>query len=336
MDRFKDNSWVIACIAILVGAVVGLIYYGVFSALGEIFSIAFIFFVPTVMGVVAALLTPKDKPKRAYSNAALAILIVFVVTVAALYEGLVCWVILAPIALVAAFVGVFIVNLFRGRRAGKVQILYTLIFLPVVVFPIENQIPDATIYQTTHNSIVIEASVETVWHAIKSVPTIQESEYHTSWTHRLGFPRPLAATLSHEGVGGVRTAGFTSGLSFLEEVTDWQPNKTLAFSIVVQGEPEERIAFPLGPEIGGRFVDVESGRYTIEVIDDTKVVLHLVSTQRLTSKLNAYAGFWVDAVMGDLQSTILEVIKSRCENGTLAEHETDYEIEYEFEIRKTL
>ena len=317
MNRVRNNPFYIAIISIFAAALLGLLYYGIFARLGEIFSIAFLLFVPLSMGIIAALMNSKDNPQRAYSAATLAIVLVFIVTVIAMVEGFICWIILAPIALAAAFIGVFLVNIFKNGRSGHVHLLYTLVFLPLAVLPVESQLPDATIYQTTHNSIVIQASAETVWNAIKSVPTIQQSEYKTSWTHRLGFPRPLAATLSYEGVGGVRTAGFTSGLSFLEEVTDWQPNKTLAFSIVAQGEGEERIAFPLGPEIGGRFVDVESGRYTIETImndnGDEAVVLHLVSTQRLSSKLNAYAGFWVNAVMADLQGTILEVIKKRSE-----------------------
>lgn len=314
MDKVRQHPIFIPLVAGLAGALLGLFYYFSFARLGEIFTIAFLFVVPFSMGVTASLLTPKDKLQRqSYINAALAILIVFIVTVAIAVEGFICWIILAPIALVAAFIGVLITNLFKRRGRGQVQLLSVLIFLPIAVYPIESQFPDATIYQTTHNSIVINASAETAWDAIKSVPTIQESEYQTSWTHRLGFPRPLAATLSHEGIGGVRTAGFSSGLSFLEEVTDWQPNKTLAFNIVAQGELKERIAFPLGPEIGGRFVNVESGRYTIEEVGDDTTVLHLVSTQRLTSKLNSYAGFWVNAVMSDLQSTILEVIKLRCE-----------------------
>ena len=328
MNQLKKNSWFIALVAIVVGSLVGMAYYAIFQSLGEVFSIAFLAMVPAVMGVTAALLTPKEQSGRAYLNAALSILIVFLLTVIFLFEAVFCWLILAPIALIAAFIGVFIVNLFKRRTGGEARALYTFILLPMAILPIESQLPDATVYQTTHNSIVIEATAATVWDAIKSVPTIEGHEYQTSWTHLMGLPRPLAATLSHEGVGGVRTAGFTSGLSFLEEVTDWQPNKTLAFNIVAQGTGSERLAFPLGPEIGGRFVDVESGRYTIEVIDDTTVVLHLVSTQRLTSKMNAYAGFWVDAVMSDLQSTILDVIKLRSEN---REAVTDG-----FKVRKTI
>jgi hypothetical protein len=56
-----------------------------------------------------------------------------------------------------------------------------------------------------------------------------------------------------------------------------------------------------------------SGRYLIEPLE-SGVLLHLSSTQRLSSKLNPYAAFWVNAVMSDLQQTILKVIKKRTES----------------------
>ena len=311
------NPWLIALASVLGGAVYGLLHYFIFRFDDELMTVSFIFLVPLAMGVVAALLSPISKPARSYGHAALAILFVTVGTTIWQYESMFCWVILAPIAFVFASLGVFIVNLFRKRFSQQSNLLFGLVLLPVVAMQLEQSLPDATTYQTTHTSVVIHASPERVWDAIKSVPEIQPHEYKTSWTHAMGLPRPLAATLSHEGVGGVRRAGFSNGLEFLEEVSDWQVNKTLAFSITAQGQADARRAFYLGPEIGGKFVDVQSGRYTLEGLDNGQTLLHLYSTQRLSSKLNLYAGFWVHAVMRDLQSTILEVIKNRCENVVL-------------------
>lgn len=310
--NFK-NPWLIALIAVLSGAGYGVINYFVFRNLGGLMAPSFLFLVPLVVGLVAALLTPPEKPLKSYQNAALSILLIAIITTAWQYESLFCWIILAPIALVAAGLGAFIVNLIRNWSRPKARALFVFIFLPFVAFNFEFGLPERTVFQTTHSSILIQAPAAVVWQEIKSVPTISATEYKDSWTHRLGLPRPLDATLSYEGIGGVRIAGFSNGLSFFEEITDWQPKKTIAFSIKAQGSEKERLAFALGPAIGGHFVDVVSGRYTIEEISAEQSLLHLTSTQRLTSKLNAYAGFWVNAVMADLQNTILEVMKRRSE-----------------------
>ncbi len=277
------NSWLIALISVCAGAVYGIINYFLFRKLEGLMAPSFLFLVPLVVGLVAALLTPEERPIKAYQNAALSILVIAIITTLWQYESLFCWVILAPIALLAAAIGAFIVNMVRYWSKSKARVLFGLVILPAVAFQFENAIPAETIFKTTHTSILIEAPAHAVWQEIKSVSTISASEYRDSWTHLFGLPRPLAATLSYEGVGGMRIAGFSNGLSFYEKV------------------------------IGGQFVDVISGRYTIEEISDSKSLLHLTSTQRLSSKLNSYAGFWVNAVMADLQNTILKVIKHRSE-----------------------
>ena len=63
----------------------------------------------------------------------------------------------------------------------------------------------------------------------------------------------------------------------------------------------------------GRF-DVIDGAYTIEPLTDGRVLLHLSSHHRLSTRFNVYGGAWTDYVMRDLQNYILRIIKARCEN----------------------
>ena len=50
------------------------------------------------------------------------------------------------------------------------------------------------------------------------VPTIAEAEQRPALFTRMGFPRPLSATIDHRAVGGVRRARFERGVLFLETV----------------------------------------------------------------------------------------------------------------------
>ena len=312
---FLKTSFAIAVVAAFGGALYGLLSYFIFRRSDALLQVSFLFLVPFSMGVIAALLTPRAEGKKVFLNAALSVVVVALTTTLFMFEAALCWLILAPIALIGSSLGAGLIYALRRYRtsARHVQFLASLALVPFMALPLEQTIPTETVYQSTLNSIRIEAPAGIVWDSIKSVPTIELREYRTGWTHRFGLPRPLAATLSHEGVGGVRNASFSSGLSFHERVTDWQPEHTLAFSIEAQGEGLARQAFPLGPEIGGRFVDVISGRYTLEPLNDGSMLLHLSSSQRVSSHLNHYAGFWIDAVMSDLQRSILEVIKARAE-----------------------
>ena len=60
------------------------------------------------------------------------------------------------------------------------------------------------------------------------MPAIRPAELRDSWTRRIGFPRPVEATLLHEGIGGVL---------FLQTVTRWEPHRNLAFTIRASTAP---------------------------------------------------------------------------------------------------
>jgi len=160
------------------------------------------------------------------------------------------------------------------------------------------------------NSVTVHASPEAVWRQIVRVPAIQESEQSFSPLHLLGLPRPVEATLSFEGIGAVRHASFERGLVFVETVNEWRPDQSIGFSIVRDrtSPPPE----PLGA-IGGPAFDMLSGRYEIEPLPDGRVVLHLSSAHRLTTRFNWYAGTWTEPIMSELQRYILAIVKARAE-----------------------
>ena len=48
--------------------------------------------------------------------------------------------------------------------------------------------------------------------------------------------QPVEATLSFEGIGGIRHASFEGGLVFIETVDRWEPSHVLAFSVRADSE----------------------------------------------------------------------------------------------------
>jgi hypothetical protein len=153
-----------------------------------------------------------------------------------------------------------------------------------------------------------------VWRNIERVREIKPSELPPSWSRRIGFPAPIEATLSSEGIGGVRHASFAGGVLFIETVDEWEPNHRLAFSIHAQGDQIPKATLDDHVRIGGKFFDVLRGEYVIETLPSGEVILHLSSKHRLTTDFNWYARQWTDAIMRDIQTTILRVIRNRCES----------------------
>jgi hypothetical protein len=119
------------------------------------------------------------------------------------------------------------------------------------------------------------------------------------------------------GVGAVRHATFERGVLFVETITKWEPEKDLAFTIKADTAHIPPTTLDQHVTIGGPYFDVLEGEYRIEPSGPGKVILHLSSQHRLSTRFNSYAGFWTDFIMRDTQEYILEIIKRRCEGEAL-------------------
>jgi hypothetical protein len=130
----------------------------------------------------------------------------------------------------------------------------------------------------------------------------------------MGFPKPVEATLSFEGLGGVREAKFEKDLMFLETITAWEPPQRLRFTI--RSQPEKTPLTTLDPHVvvGGTYFDTLVGEYEIEQVSKDKAILHLFSQYRVSTRFNFYTTIWSDFLMRDIQNNILRVLKERCEN----------------------
>lgn len=237
-------------------------------------------------------------------------------------EGLICVVFLLPLGMMVASVGGLCAGMvdrilsrrYRGMPMACVAIL------PMLVAPAEARWVQSPLeHRVVATEICIHAPAGVVWSNIERVRPILPSELRPEWTHLIGFPRPIEATLSHEGVGGVRHASFEHGLVFIETVTAWDPDRRVAFSIRADTAAIPRTTLDEHVTIGGRYLDVLEGEYRIEPLGNGDVMLHLSSEERLSTDFNGYAGLWSDAVMRSLQSSILEVIQKRCKAGDSGE-----------------
>ncbi len=229
-------------------------------------------------------------------------------------EGLICIVFALPITLLSSSIGGIGAGLLaRWYRKPSRTTLACVAFLPMLIAPLEMQAPFPQQVRTVETQIEIRAPAATVWNNIEQVRTIAPEEIRPTWTHAIGFPRPVAATLSYKGVGGVRHASFERGLVFIETVTAWNPDHALAFSIKADTEHIPPTTLDEHVTIGGRYFDVLKGEYRLASEPNGTVVLHLSSQERLSTDFNGYAGLWTDAVMRRLQRSILEVVKARCE-----------------------
>jgi hypothetical protein len=280
-------------------------------------SVAFLFLVPLGMGALTVALAPPMWRNSWWYASLMPIINVaawtFVVAVVLWLEVFVCVIMALPIVLVAGLIGGVVMLLIlkgvRGRR-GRAAVVTFFVGLPYLVAPIEALWPVADSFHMVETSVVINAPPEVIWRNIVRVPAIQPAERDFRWFNTLGFPWPVEAQLDFDGPGGQRYARYSNGLTFEEPITDWQPGHTYAFDIHPFNVAQLQAPFN---QIGGPAFTPLNARYVLEPLSDGRVNVRLISTHRLTTRFNAYGGWWTEWLMADLQHHILHVIQIRAE-----------------------
>lgn len=280
-------------------------------------TLAFVVLVPLVVGFLTVALAPEGE--RMPNTVALPLVtcvacLGFVLAMG--LEGIICVVLIAPVFLLFSVLGGFmgrgLRRLARSRRMYASGIL-TMLLLPYAAAPLEGRLPLPDTRRTVVASTVIQADAGTVWRNVVRPTGIRPEENQVRLAHRIGFPHPVSATLSREGLGGSRYAIFERGVMLRETVTEWVPGRRMAFTIdpasIPPGALDEHVT------VGGPFFDVIDGAYEIVPLDAGRVELRLTTTHRLSTHFNLYAGFWTDLLMRQIQENLLHVVRTRAEAG---------------------
>jgi hypothetical protein len=320
-------SAVLVSSAHLTSGVIILIYAGFFrwafatsvmSPSGGVVSLSFVYMVPFACGALSVAIGRWAGSNRWWVHALFGpctvLAIGLILCVVTNVEAAICVLMAAPILFAGAVLGGLIAHalLPKNHKDGRLLVSF-IVCLPVLSAYGESLFHWPVETKSIKNTILIHAAAERIWPEITSVSAIPASQIQDRWIYDIGFPKPIAATLDREGVGGIRTASFERGVSFFEVITEWDAPRRLAFTIHADPEFIPRTAFDQHIIVGGRFYDVLDGIYEIEPISATECRLHLTSHHRLSTRFNAYAGWWSVKIMDQIQGSILEVIRQRAE-----------------------
>jgi hypothetical protein len=288
------------------------------NAAFQVMSLGFMVFLPIAIGFITVFLIERRQPQPLWTWFVIPwvpVLVGEAATAAAFWEGLMCIVMFTPIAMVASSVGGLAAGLIARRARSRTSnvSLVCVMFLPLLMSGFEQRFLGQRDLRNVESVVNIQATPAAVWKNIERVPRIDPAELQRSWSHAIGFPNPVEATLSQEGIGGVRHATFEGGVLFIETVDAWEPERRLGFSIRAQTEQIPPTTLDEHVTVGGKFFDVLHGEYILEALPNGGTRLHLVSRHRVSTDFNWYAHLWTDAVMNDLQQRILRVVKNRSE-----------------------
>jgi hypothetical protein len=289
------------------------------DTLGQFFgvmSLSFLVLVPIALGALSVAALPRPVRLAAWTwivlplGSCMALMVGLGVT---LLEGAICIVMAMPVFAALALVGGVGTGLLLRRRERSLPPIAALALLPFLSSPVELRTPPIPMEREVLTERLVSAAPETVWREVIRVPEIAPGEIRGSFFTAIGIPQPRQALLDREGPGALRTASFREGITFHEPITLWEANRRLGFRIQVVPESIAPGVLDDHVRVGGEHFEVTWGEFRLEPAAGGRTRLVLLSRHRLTTRFNAYAGLWSDAVMGDLQARICDVIARRAE-----------------------
>ena len=159
------------------------------------------------------------------------------------FEGFVCVLMSAPLLAIGLALGAVFGWLVRVHVIDKSKSSKTLTLLMLLITPMFLMGADRTEQsmlgprtQTVSDTLVVDASPETVWKELKSMESITASK---TFLMKIGLPVPVSCKTEGEGVGGKRTCYFKHGY-IQERITEWSFPRAMKFEIVafdVPGRP---------------------------------------------------------------------------------------------------
>ncbi|HWV16158.1 MAG TPA: hypothetical protein VN030_12075 [Cellvibrio sp.] len=283
----------------------------------QIVSTAFLVGAPFAVGAVAVFVASKAEQltiRQQVAVASSAMLFFLLAMFAFLLEGLICIVLIVPVFFMAAIIGGLSAGLVIKYLRKPKPPLYGIALLPLLLGPIEAQLPPASQANLVSTSIIIDASPAQVFDQLAAVKDIQPDELGFSFMHLIGLPRPVEAAMNGQGVGAVRTSRWEKGVSFKEEISVWERPHKLHYNFNIPPNSIPREALDRHVELGGEYFTVLNGGYDLEPTADGKTQLTLSTRYLNKSQLQAYGNTWGNIVLNDFHHSILGLMKNRAES----------------------
>ena len=108
-----------------------------------------------------------------------------------------------------------------------------------------------------------------MWSAVLNVDLSREGKNRL--LSLFAIPKPLEAKINGEGVGAIRTAKFSNGKSFTQEVLEWMPPRKYSFSF--KAEPGFRVGYFF--DLSKETFRIIQGEYEIRDLSDSESELRL-------------------------------------------------------------
>ncbi len=228
------------------------------------------------------------------------------------WEGIICLIMAAPIALIPTYFGFLLgFKLSKSNLNGQTPaaVILLLISSPALM-AFEDQIKESGDLRSVVTTIEINATPDKVWKNVISFPQLKEP---TEFIFKTGIAYPINATIEGQGVGAIRHCNFSTG-SFVEPITVWDEPRLLKFSVAEQPEPMREISlYDIHPNhLHGYWVS-KQGQFKLTALPNGHTLLEGTTWYVNKIKPSFYCTIWSDNIVHKIHNRVLEHIKTQTE-----------------------
>lgn len=168
--------------------------------------------------------------------AALAMVLAGAAMLLTAFEGLICLIMAAPIAILMSLAGGAVAYRLQASGLWRYQtggLLGVLILAIPSVMQFEHFAQGTAPTLQVRSAVVVNAPPEQVWRHVVSFADLPPPN---EWLFRAGIAYPIRAEIRGRGVGAVRHCTFSTG-SFVEPIEYWDEPRRLSFAVTANPEP---------------------------------------------------------------------------------------------------
>jgi len=308
-DRLRSALLGVVASVLLGVGITSLAVYG-FGKYGEIlFAVT-----PVALGALSSYIYNQPGRRTLSSSigvANLSILLLGLVILLFALEGVICLLMLLPLATLGGTIGGMIGYTLANVSQTSGRTMTILVATLPLLMAAESRFRPTPVFEVV-SSIEIDASPDEVWKHVVQFPPLPEQR---AWYFRLGIACPLSATIDGSGIGAVRHCIFTTG-TFVEPITVWQPGQRLAFDVSEQPAPMRELS-PYGhihaPHLDGYLKSLR-GEFRLVALPNGRTRLEGSTWYTNDMYPTDYWSVWTDTFIHLIHMRVLDHIKQLAES----------------------
>jgi len=272
---------------------------------------------PFCLGMVSVLIYGY-RQRRTFGQSILiclySVIVAGVALMAFAFEGAICLIMAAPLAVILALLGGIIAHaILRSawwKQDSDKLICTVILAIPSLIGLEHLNAPEAPLL-CVRTAVEVKATPETVWRHVVSFTELAPPK---DWLFQIGIAYPIRAEIRGHGAGAVRLCQFSTG-PFVEPIEVWDEPRLLKFSVTANPAPlEEWTPYRhLDPPHLHGFLVSQGGQFLLTKNPDGSTHLEGTTWYRHHMWPASYWQIWSDLIIHRIHQRVLDHVKNLAE-----------------------